>query len=292
MQRILDAGGSPELAEQALSDALQSSLTSTAPRVVDNLIRTAPTMLRERRCNHRRFRRRLRAHWGKALDLYLMLVVCSEEVGTEFDKEHRPPDGKRFDPVHDALLGLHARACRTALEVYHLLSDGLPMGALARSRALHEIAVTAMVIADYGRRPEHVDLADRFVDHQVVVTYKDALVYREHCETLGYERFSDTEMALMKAEVDRAVARYGTAYKEQYGWAAGLAGSHAPKFRDLERLAQVSHLRGHYSWASHEVHSDAKGWALNIREWGDKLYRETGYSATRTQASPIPVTWR
>jgi hypothetical protein len=37
MQRVLDAGGSRELAEQALSDALQSALTSTAPRVVDHL---------------------------------------------------------------------------------------------------------------------------------------------------------------------------------------------------------------------------------------------------------------
>jgi hypothetical protein len=278
MQQILDAGGSMEEAEQAVSDAMQASLTNTAPRVVDSLIRSAPRMLRERRRNHRRVRRHLRKHWGKALDLYLMLVVCAEEAGTEFDKEHRPPDGEPFDPTYDALLGLHARACRTALEVFHLLSDGLPMGALARSRTLHEIAVTAMVIADYGRRSEHANLAERFLEHGVVASYKDALVYQEHCRTLGYEPFSDAEMALMKSEADQAVARYGKVYKDQYGWAAGLDGSRAPKFRDLERLANVSHLRGHYSWASHEVHSDAKGWALNVREWGDKLYRETGYS--------------
>src|SRR6266540_2224465 len=130
------------------------------------------------------------------------------------------------------------------------------MGALARSRTLHEIAVTAMLVADYGRRPEHSDVAERFLNHQVVATYKDALVYQEHCETLGYEPFTDADVALMKAEFDRCVARYGPAYKEQYGWAVGLAGPRAPRFRDLERLAQVSHLRGHYSWASQEVHSD------------------------------------
>lgn len=278
MQRILEAGGSKEMAERVAADAVRGSFTTTAPRVVDHLIRKAPSMLRDKRRNQRRVRRRLRSHWGKALDLYLMYAVCAEEVGREFDKEHRPPDGEWFDPVHDALLGLHARACRTAVEVYHLLSDGLPMGALARSRTLHEIAVTAIIIAKYGRRSEHADLAERFLDHYVVANYKDAVVYQENCEALGYEPFSDADMAVMKENRDHAVARYGKLFKELYGWAVGLVGTHAPNFRELEQLAGISHLRGHYSWASHEVHSDAKGWALNIREWGDRLYRETSYS--------------
>jgi hypothetical protein len=278
MQRILDAGGSRELALQAASDAIQQALTKAAPSLATDLVRRSPKMLRARRRNSRRVGRRIRAHWGKALDLFMMLSVASEESGGEFDEQHRPPDGVPFDPVYDALLGLHARACRTALEVYHLLSGGLPMGALARSRTLHEIAVTAMVIADHGRRPGHTNLADRFLDHAVVATYKDAIVYQEHCATLGTEPFSDDEMAAMKAKRDAAVTRYGPAFREQYGWAAGLDGSHAPNFRDVERLAEVSHLRGHYSWASHEVHSDSKGWALNTREWGDTLYRETSYS--------------
>lgn len=180
--------------------------------------------------------------------------------------------------VYDALLGLHARACRTALEVYHLLTDGLPKGALARARTLHEIAVTAMVIADYGRRSEHRDLADRFLDHEAVATYKDALNYQLNCETLGYEPFSDEEMAEMKAGRDAVVAKYGSAYKEQYGWAAGLDKPTAPTFGDLEKLAKLSHLRSHYSWASHEVHSDAKGSFLNESIWGETIYRETSYS--------------
>jgi hypothetical protein len=235
-------------------------------------------MLRGRRRTLRRVRRQVRAQWGKALDLFMMLVVAAEELGGEFDKKHRPPDDEPFDPVYDALLGLHARACRTALEVYHLLSDGLPKGALARTRTLHEIAVTAMVIADYGRRIEHPDLADRFLDHEAVATYKEAVTYQLNCETLGYEPFSDEEMADMKALRDTVVAKYGSAYKEQYGWAAGLDKPTAPTFRDLEKLAKVSHLRGHYSWASHEVHSDAKGLVLNLSTWGDTVYRETSYS--------------
>jgi Family of unknown function (DUF5677) len=277
-ERVLNAGGSIETAEEAAGDAVHQALKDSTPRVVANLLRLAPKMLRERRRNHRRIRRQVRARWGKALDRFMMLVVAAQEVGREFDKKYRPPDGERFDPVYDALLGLQARACQTALEVYHLLSDGLPKGALARARTLHEIAVTAMVIADYGRRSEHPDLAARFLAHQVVATYKDAVTYQLNCETLGYEPFTDEVMAGMEARRDEAVAKYGPAYKEQYGWAAGLDKATPPTFRDLERLARVSHLRGHYSWASHEVHSDAKGWLLNISRLGETRYRETSYS--------------
>jgi hypothetical protein len=143
---------------------------------------------------------------------------------------------------------------------------------------LHEIAVTAVVIENYGRRAEHLDLAERFLDHEVVTTYKDAVNYQLNCETLGDEPFSEEEMADMKARRDTAIAKYGPAYNEQYGWAAGLDEQGAPSFRDLEKLANLSHLREYYVWSSHEVHSDAKGFFLNEGTWGETLYRETSYS--------------
>ena len=112
MQRILDAGGSPETAEQAVSDAIKQALERSTPRVVAEIIRTAPMMLREGRLTQRRVRRQVRAHWGEALDLFMMLVVGAQEMGARFDKKHRLPDDEWFDPVYDALLGLQARACR------------------------------------------------------------------------------------------------------------------------------------------------------------------------------------
>lgn len=278
MQRLVEAGVSAETAGHVAATALRDSLADVAPGVVDDLYRSSPRMLRRRRRDRRRMRRRIRSQWGSALDVYTMVLVAAEESGHVFDQQHRPPDGEWIDPLLDALLGLHARACRAALEVHHLLSDGLPKAALARSRTLHEIAVCAMVLADYGRRPEHRDLAERFIQHVTVSTYKDAVTYQENCEVLGYDRFTDEEMTEMRTERDDAIARYGTAFKEQYGWAAGLERPGAPSFRDLERLAEVSHLRSHYVSATHEVHSDAKGWAENVSEWGETLYRETGYS--------------
>lgn len=73
---------------------------------------------------------------------------------------------EKQDYLFEALTGLHARACRVAVEIHHLLAGGFPMGALARCRTLHEIAVTMMILADFGCMDEHPDLAERFLLHE------------------------------------------------------------------------------------------------------------------------------
>jgi hypothetical protein len=39
-------------------------------------------------------------------------------------------------------------------------------------------------------------------------------------------------------------------------------------------------MRSHYRWASHEIHSDAKGWVLNEYERGGISYLATGATNT------------
>jgi hypothetical protein len=45
-------------------------------------------------------------------------------------------------------------------------------------------------------------------------------------------------------------------------------------------MADLSHMRSHYAAASHETHSDAKGWFLNTHSWGTHLYRATTAGVT------------
>lgn len=142
---------------------------------------------------------------------------------------------------------------------------------------LHELAVNAIVIDDYGKPDgEHPDLAERYILHRGVLNWSDAQTYQSNSAITGYEPFTDDEMDAMRDEHKDLVARYGTDYKGPYGWAARLVPGGRPNFRDLESLANVSFLRGHYQWASHEVHADAKGWALNVFEVNDTLFRATG----------------
>jgi len=275
-EAMVKAGVPVDDAVQHVSDTLQAELDAVAPDIVAELISTAPDMVAAHRRENRAFERRLRKHWGAALDRFYSVVVAAEEAASMFDvKRSTHADGPDFQ--FEALTGIMARACRIAFEVHCLLSGGFPLGALARCRTLHELAVYAIVINDRGKPDgENADLGERYVFHGGVLTWKDALTYQEHYVTLGEEPFSDDDLAAMKQERDELVARYGTNYKEPYGWAAGLVASGRPKFDVLEGLANLSHLHGHYKWASHEVHADAKGWAMNEFQAHGVRYRATG----------------
>ena len=205
----LDEDAAMALASEAFSEALDKDLDKYLPRVTEKLIRTAPRMLRRHRRHQRAFERRLRKQWGEALDLYYAVGVAAEEAGATFDSTHRPTAVEHQDFVFEALTGLHARACRTAFEVHRLLSSGFPKGALSRCRTLHQLAVTSIIIAEHGREAAYSDIAERFLLHEVVMGYKDALVYQENCKTLGYEPFSDADMAEMKRGHDALIQRYG-----------------------------------------------------------------------------------
>ena len=137
------------------------------------------------------------------------------------------------------------------------------MGGLARCRTMHEIAVTSMVLQDFGRTEQHSDIAERYLLHDVVINYKDAVEYQKNCDALGYEPFADGEMWSMKADRDAIIARFGPRFDQPYGWAATAIGNAVPKFTDLEAAAELSRLRSHYKWACHENHADAKGARMN-----------------------------
>lgn len=276
MEDLVRHGLDADTATQAAVDALVSASDSTAPTIVSTLKRTTPRMLRQHRRCTRVFRRVMKKYWGRTLDLYFSICVAMEEFGRNFDDSHTEEAMEEQDYLFEALTGLHARACRAAVEIYHLLAGGFPMGALARCRTLHELAVTMMVLSDFGQMEEHADLAERFLFHDDIDNWTDAQIHQEHYEVLGNEAFTADEMAEMKQRREELLRRFGESYRYSYGWAVGLNGLKKPEFRDLERMAKVPHLRGHYRWASHEVHAGSKGWRLNVFERGDLLYKEAG----------------
>jgi len=270
LQRGLDEDAAAALAGNALNAAVEEAATGLA----DALIESGPRMLRDRRKEAARFERRLAGRWGAGLDLFYYVLTAAEEMGSGYNERARDAIERGGDTASEVLTGLHARACRVAREVHHLLIGGYGMGGLARCRTLHELAVTAAVISKFSREPAHSDLAQRFLAHTAVTVYLDAVSFQENCVTLGYEPYSDAEMDEFKKRYDAAMQTYGPVFKKDYGWAATLDPN--PNFRTLEKLAQVSHLRSHYRWASHEVHSDAKGWALNRNTRGKVTYMATG----------------
>jgi Family of unknown function (DUF5677) len=277
VHQIMQRGVGLEQAFELAVPALHQALDEVTPQVARDLVHRAPRILRHHKRANRRFERRLRKQWGQALDRFYAIVVFAEEIGRELYGLHlKEVDDEELHPVFDALIGLYARACRVAREVHHLLSGGFPFGALARSRTLHELAVITIVIADYGRDEAHADLADRFLQHAWIARYSDAEEYQKSRPALGQKPISDEDMARMKEQYDLLLEQYGQAYGRPYGWAIGVDDKPgAPSFRRLERVADLSHVRWHYTQQSHEVHADASGWESNVLEHNGQTYLTT-----------------
>lgn len=253
-----------------------------AERLVVDFFKSAPATLASYEVLEDAYGPRVVGRWGEAFGGYRMLWVACHENGEMFNLRHFNVEGYEPPPILHAQIGLQARACRVALEVFALLRSGLGAGALARARTLHEIAAISAILAKYGAPDgDYPDLAERYLMHADVVTWLDAEEYQKCAPKLGFEPFSDDEMAEMQADFDRVVEAYGRPFGKQNGWAACLTeNGNAPNgFRALELLAEADHMRSYYSMASHEVHADAKSWLLNHETIGDVTFRSTGPSS-------------
>ena len=107
---------------------------------------------------------------------------------------------------------------------------------------------------------EHVDdIAEKYLLHDAIESYKAALLYRKYSESLGYEPMPQEEFDLLKENRDHLIDRFGTSYKNNYGWASSILQKDNPTFRDVEESVKLDHMRPFYKLASHNVHANPKG---------------------------------
>jgi hypothetical protein len=270
-ERALKAGKSAEEVDGIVGRIFREATDKSVPNVVEQLVRTMPEMLKEHRALERGFTRRLRNHWGEALDLMYVVVAGAIEMGEHFKAKN---DSHADEWLLIALIGLYARACRVAMEVHHLLGGGLPLGALARSRTLHEIAVVTSLISKFDGRSGHDDLAERYMLHALILQHKDYLQYDRTFSGVPHE-FEGPFVSSQKAR-DGLRERFGKEFLEPHGWAFNVTGNARAGIDVLEKMANLDHLRIFYKVTSHEVHADAAGWASNRVERGGVLYHLSG----------------
>jgi Family of unknown function (DUF5677) len=229
-----------------------------APSMLQSLYAALPRQLREQRAIEKRFEKRLRLRWQRGLDRLEMLIIMAHEAGEiyveVFQHEFVGQVASEESVLFDVLVALHYRACRTAREIVCLLKSGYADGANARWRSLHELAVTALFLAQHRG-----DAPQRYHDHAAVQAWRAAGHYQAHSQVLGYEPFSDEEMAEMEQAADDVVTKYGETFKKDYGWAAKALGARPANFAEIEASLDLSHWRPFFGLASQSVHADARG---------------------------------
>ncbi len=267
----VDLGGSAEGEEEIVVDleegesieefvnglifkAVPEIVKATAGEILRILKQNLGQLLKERAEERESFEKRLHEVWGEAFNLLEMLVHLSLEAGDDFNREFRDEMASEENFVFEALTRLHARACQVASEVLTLLKSGYADGAHARWRSLHEIAVVSLFIDKYGN-----EVAERYLLHDSVESYKAARLYQKYHERLGVEPLSTREMEELESVYNALIERFGSDYKNQYGWASTALGKAKPTFRDIEEDVSLDHLHPYYKLASHNVHANPKG---------------------------------
>ena len=240
--------------QAAIAETIPDVAQSTAESMLAKIKNDAAAGLKEKWDYQQQFEERLRQHWGKPLELLDLFISLATEAGSEFNETFRDEAARSNDPVFKALTLLHARACQIASATLVLLRSGYADDAHARWRALHEIAVVALFISEKGRT-----VAEQYLLHDTVQRYKLALRHREHAKAIQEEPITQKEFEELKAERDKLVARFGTPFKEDYGWAASTLGKMRPSIVDIEDSVGLEHWRPYYGMASSNVHANAHG---------------------------------
>lgn len=251
LMRLL-AKADPTLTEEQINKAIQDTAEAVGKAISGNLRERSRSMLIDHASIRAGFEIRLRDIWGEALDALYAVYVVATESAEEYFHRSRDEAVAENDVVWEALLRVHARACHVASEIQALLRSGHAEGAQARWRTLHELNVVASFLS------EHDDaLATRYLEHEAITSWRDAEHYQTHAARLENEPFSGEEMAEMKADHDRLVAKYGRDYARDWGWAIG-AMKGPLGFATVERATNLSHWRPFYRDANAALHAGSR----------------------------------
>lgn len=255
------------------TDDAKGNLEAAVDTILAEVKQKIPQRLAQERSVRAAFEDKLYATWKRALDLFEMITILTLEAETSFNQKYSQRAVMEKDVIFDTLIQLHARACHTASEVRSLLASGHATAAFSRWRTLHELAVVALLIRDYGQ-----DLAERYLFHEVIESVKGAEEYQRHCVRLGHKALEPDEMASRLTSRDALIQRFGKPFSKPYGWAAQALGKNNPKFCDLECAVGLDYIRPYYRMASHGVHSNPKGVTFKIENIGSRQIMIAGPS--------------
>lgn len=240
--------------EQSMSDVICETIPKISKDIVCSLKISSQEFLKLNRTNANGFVNRNFERWGKGFDALEMLISVCFEAGSEFNNTNRSLAVEEKNVKFDVVVRLHARACHISSEIFWLLKGGFADAAQARWRALHEVVVTSLFLLDHEN-----SLSIRYLDHEIIESYKGMVQYNKYESRLNVEKFSDDEVAECKLAYDEVVNKYGKQFKEAYGWAADTLKNPRPNFSNLEESVGLDHLRPYYKWASQNVHANVHG---------------------------------
>jgi hypothetical protein len=222
---------------------------------LNKLSKRHDSALFDRRLRLTGFYQRFHDRWQDAFETLDFTILVHEQAGVLYKSVHdlKYPSDEEKSYEYSALVRLHARACQVAREVLTLIKAGYADGAVARWRALFDMATVAVFIADHGDKT-----AERFLKYRGVETLREGKEYQEYHEDLGFAPLEDSVMDSLRERVEGLTNEYGNSFKSNWGWAEQDLREDASR-RVVAREAGTVEFTPFYAFASNAVHGGSKG---------------------------------
>lgn len=230
-------------------------LESAADVFLDELAERYDEALVERRLRLTGFYQRFHSRWQDAFETLEFGILVHEAAGVLFKHNHdlKYPSDEAKSYEYSALIILHARACQVSREVMTLIKGGYADGALARWRALYEMATVAEFIEEHGD-----ETAERFLKYRIVETFRDGKKYEKYHEGLGFDPLEDGVIESLEEAVEELTDEFENSFKSHWGWAEQDLEEDTSRRRVAEEVGTAKFLP-FYAMASNAVHGGSKG---------------------------------
>jgi uncharacterized protein YkvS len=255
---------------------MEVSLPETANILYEELYGKKDDLYKGLKVDQQEFQSRLEQRWYKGLVLFKSLITLSEEAGINSIEAFRSrEENVKLDFIDNVLFKIHARAVQTSKEVYTLIYNGFPDGALARWRSLHENNVIFRVLVKNYKDLEFThNLVQRYKDFSEIERSKEISLYNIAKPKLNLNPLDnkiEREYALRKREI---LDKYGVNFDKPNMWAKPLFHKQKSRilFYELEQLAEIDKLNPYYNQANYQVHTSPKG-----------LYQSNGFMPDHDQ---------
>ena len=211
---------------------------------------------------YQRLRQDIKERYAEAWDCFDAIIFSMQQNGLLMLERMDEACEDDHSDARTALSLIHSSATVTLYEIRTLLLEGLWSGAAARWRALHELAVTAVLVA----RGESA-IASRYLNHGFVVQTKR---FADFYDRYARGPLSPDELKRRQAKSRILIDRFTLpdqhgSFKDSYGWAAPLMpfcnkGKRLdPNFPRLEREAGLNDYRELVLSAHGLAHADSGG---------------------------------
>lgn len=210
------------------------------------------------------FKSRLSIRWYDGLVLLQSIITISEESSMEIIDEFLENENvnEKYKLIMDVLFKLHSRSVQISKEIFTLLMNGFPDGALARWRSLHETNVIFSVLTkNFTDIDKTYDIVKRFMDYTEIERMKEIKIYKIATPKLNLEEIGYKEEKEYEKRRLEILDKYGGDFEKPNMWAKPLFPSNQKKilFYQLEKLARIDKLNPYYNQANYQVHTSPKG---------------------------------